>query len=95
MPPSRVALLLASDFGGRDEPHEEVTPPAGHRRGVPAVCPDSTVIGRRNERSIVDQNGKIVCQHEQIDHTLRWLPNAASRDQATLNCRTATERLAA
>jgi hypothetical protein len=29
-------------------------------------------------RSIVDQNGKIACQHEQIDRTLAWLPNAAS-----------------
>jgi hypothetical protein len=29
-------------------------------------------------RCIVDQNGKIVCQHEQIDRTLAWLPNAAS-----------------
>jgi hypothetical protein len=27
---------------------------------------------------IVDQNGKIVCQHEQIDRPLARLPNAAS-----------------
>jgi hypothetical protein len=29
-------------------------------------------------RSIVDQNGKIACHHEQIDRTLARLPNAAS-----------------
>ena len=65
-------------------PHEEVTPLACHRRGVPAVRPDSTVIGGRNMRSIVDQNGKIVFQHdgegqyEEIDRTVARLLNAAS-----------------
>ena len=28
-------------------------------------------------RCIVDQNGKIVCQHEQTNRTLAWLPKAA------------------
>jgi hypothetical protein len=79
MPPSRVALRLASDLVcATEKPHEEVTRPALPATRDPAVCPDSTVIGRCNMRSIVDQNGKIACQHEQIDRTLAWLPNAAS-----------------
>jgi hypothetical protein len=94
MPPAG-SFWFWNPISGRDELHEEVTPLARHRRSAPVVCPDSTVIARRNMRCIVDQNGKIVCQHEQTDRPLAWLPNAASRDQATLNCRTATERLAA
>jgi hypothetical protein len=38
-----------------------------------------TVIGGRNMRSIVGpETARFVCQHEQIDRTLAWLPNAAS-----------------
>jgi hypothetical protein len=94
MPPAG-SLCFWHSISGQDEPHEEVTPLACRRRSVPVVCPDSTVIARRNMRCIVDHNGKIVCQHEPTDRPFAWLPNAASRDQATLNCRTATERLAA
>jgi len=79
MPPSRVALLLASDLVcAMEKPHEEVTPLTSPPTQLPAVCPDSTVIGGRNMRSIVDQNGKIACQHEHIDRTPALLPNAAS-----------------
>jgi hypothetical protein len=70
---------LASDFTRwMEKPHEEVTPLASPPTRRPAVCPDSTVIGGRNMRSIVDQNGKIACQHEHIDRTPALLPNAAS-----------------
>jgi hypothetical protein len=79
MPPSRVALLLASDLVcAIEKPHEEVTRPALPATRDPAVCPDSTVIGRCNMQCIVDPNGKIVCQYEQIDRALAWLPDAAS-----------------
>jgi hypothetical protein len=48
------------------KPHEEVTPPAPPLTRRPAVRPESTVIGRRNMRPIVDQSGKTACRHEQI-----------------------------
>jgi hypothetical protein len=78
MPPSRVALCLASDFVRDAKAARRSYAARFATTQSPCRLPRFNRYWRRNMRCIVDQNGKIVCQCEHIDRALAWLPNAAS-----------------